>query len=1045
MASESPDSTAVGPMPVGVHRLPPTFGASSIGSSIGVLAQRSTVFSQGLGLSGLQRFALHPGSSSSMSHVRMPAGVWPTEQADELHPAFADPGMAAIARMYLRQPTSKRPVAPRRGLPQVSRRAARTASGANTGPSSLARRLQPAELRVRHNESHGASTDAAAQQRPSAPLGAPSHISPARPASATVHRTPSSAAGSSNPPAVTKEVLQSAQAYARADTPDAAAAAFAAAMGTAARQQAAPETSTFRPPHSSAGTVSRSPRSAMWAAVAGRESGFDEPEATSLTPTDAPPSDNATPARVSPASKVANQVAARAAKGSAGPGPATVARSRGAGPASPGASTVPGVARPTPTAVGRSTPRQGTRFSEGPSSELSPNGPTVGYPAISANPPQPGGHRGGLPVLRSIGRAVSTVAVAEPLAPQVGSLARLSTESIGVSSLPASIAQRSPRGRVALADRAESESERVFDAPDAARFRSPMTRAISTPASSPVSAVRPPDPDRAAPVIAALGLRSAAFRRATPASATIAAVSDDVSPDGAATHRALAHRATPHRATTNSAEPTQVSRLAESQQAAVQPARVLSVGVQPTGLQAVSAQRARSIIQRRGVSVAAASMWMAATRPQSVVPRAAIPFDDGGWPSRAAGPAGALHALPHAARSASTAGLFAAESRLGAAPAGGDGDVVSQPARLEPRPPSPNLASPNLASPRSTVRRQVATRIPPRPTPASVLTPLVARHAAMVITRRASPAAASAGALPVSLGARSVAHPAHPDQFQSDTRQSDTGQTDTVRRRAAAVSDEFPAVSADAHPEAVAMQDRFLETLARHGTPRPVALPERFRPLARALTSRPIVIAHDASSRAALRSVNRPAATLGNVVHLQRAPDDSAQSMELLAHELVHAAAAPARPRFFDEPGHDHEEHRARSIGQVARRAVAQRIDPASLPLSGGAVMAPRIVQRTSAPSATSPTPVAPSIADTVSSAPSQAAQRAADRVRGGTSGTVQRSPNVIRREPTDIGGADSELTTTQRLNQLDDLIELIERRVINELERRGGRVRGNW
>jgi len=271
------------------------------------------------------------------------------------------------------------------------------------------------------------------------------------------------------------------------------------------------------------------------------------------------------------------------------------------------------------------------------------------------------------------------------------------------------------------------------------------------------------------------------------------------------------------------------------------------------------------------------------------------------------------------------------------------------------------------------------------------------------------------------------------------------------------------------------MQRRFLDALAEQGGSKASALPDRFRPLARSLAGRPILVSHDAASRAALRAVDRPAATLGNVVHLQRSPDSSPNTMEVLAHELVHAASAPSSPRFFGEPDRDHEEQRAHQVGRVARQASVERIDPASLPLGKESVVLPRIIQRTTDTPASSVAAGLSAASPSVQRAPSGSSAnssstsggssgQAIDHTAGGyaaevfggsggVSGMVQRAmqDNVIRRDPS--GGADlpsglaadSDISTSLRLNQLDELIELIERRVINELERRGGRVRGLW
>jgi hypothetical protein len=316
--------------------------------------------------------------------------------------------------------------------------------------------------------------------------------------------------------------------------------------------------------------------------------------------------------------------------------------------------------------------------------------------------------------------------------------------------------------------------------------------------------------------------------------------------------------------------------------------------------------------------------------------------------------------------------------------------------------------------------------------------PIGVRHAAMVVQRRG--ASAASRALPAAIGPSSAVATPATSAAEVSTRAAAPGPVSP-----AAISSDPPAASAHAHPEAAAMQERFLESLARTGAPRAAALPERFRPLARAISAKPIRIAHDSSARAALRAVNRPAATLGNVVHLQRAPDDSPESVELLAHELVHAAGTPSRPRFFAEPGDDHEEHRAHRVGQIARRATTQRVDPASLPLGRGAMVAPRVVQRTSAPSAVSAV-----AAVAASATASEVVQRTPSSSGGGATAarSASGSSRIIQRADSQSdasGSAPGRRTTSELLNEFDELIELIERRVINELERRGGRVRGNW
>ncbi|MCU1504645.1 MAG: hypothetical protein JWM12_3999, partial [Ilumatobacteraceae bacterium] len=268
------------------------------------------------------------------------------------------------------------------------------------------------------------------------------------------------------------------------------------------------------------------------------------------------------------------------------------------------------------------------------------------------------------------------------------------------------------------------------------------------------------------------------------------------------------------------------------------------------------------------------------------------------------------------------------------------------------------------------------------------------------------------------------------------------------------------AAAVGTHPQTAAMQDRFLDVLRASPAARAVALPDRFRPLVRGLARRPVMIAHDRVSRAALRAVKRPAATLGNVVHLERAPDSSAATVELLAHELVHAASAPSRPRFFAEPGHDHEEHRAMRVGRLARATeTARAAGPDPISRVQHAAVLPRMVQRVAADPA-------PGLAAGVAAPP---AGDVVQRQIGGhrASGQAPASPPARPSAPSPGGppaiptaaaplaqtivatsapAARAERrTTSEMLNDFEELIDMIEQRVLSELERRGGRVRGWW
>ena len=298
------DGAVVGrPMPLGVRAL--VAGSPLIGRRLGVVARRASVFGRIVGVSGSVRRDALPGAGPALDVVRLPEGVWPLprEAEDPLRAVVAaDPGMAAIARMYgrHRRASTKEPV--RRGLPSSARRGAATASGALTGPSAVARRLQPAEVRVRRNESHGAQASAPGPPpaRSGSSAATPRRAGPARRPATTTTGGPATTArpvdrGAPTPDAsgANAEVVRAANAYARADNASAKAAAFAAAMGIVAAAPDSGRGDSFRPPTAGSGggaqtgdpaATDRRPdrdpvvarRPALWAAAAGRRGGFGD-------------------------------------------------------------------------------------------------------------------------------------------------------------------------------------------------------------------------------------------------------------------------------------------------------------------------------------------------------------------------------------------------------------------------------------------------------------------------------------------------------------------------------------------------------------------------------------------------------------------------------------------------------------------------------------------------------------------------------------------------------------------------------------------------
>jgi hypothetical protein len=164
-------------------------------------------------------------------------------------------------------------------------------------------------------------------------------------------------------------------------------------------------------------------------------------------------------------------------------------------------------------------------------------------------------------------------------------------------------------------------------------------------------------------------------------------------------------------------------------------------------------------------------------------------------------------------------------------------------------------------------------------------------------------------------------------------------------------------------------------------------------------------------------------------------------------------------PRFFADPHRDHEERRAERVGRIARSLRRDSVVTPSLPTtasvatspSGAALRvtptAPVAVQRTPdpamtpAPEPTPPLAAAPTIqrstTPAAASAPSAPSASATPAPPSATSRIVQRA------ERADAAADDRPPSATKRLDELEELVALIESRVLAELERRGGRHRG--
>lgn len=350
---------------------------------------------------------------------------------------------------------------------------------------------------------------------------------------------------------------------------------------------------------------------------------------------------------------------------------------------------------------------------------------------------------------------------------------------------------------------------------------------------------------------------------------------------------------------------------------------------------------------------------------------------------------------------------------------------------------------------------------------------------------------------PVSPGIPAVAATTAGGALASAAETPDVGQA-SVRPPDAA-----PATAALADPV-----ERFRQHLEQAPAPRTHELPRYFRPLATALVGdRPVRVASDATSRSALQAAGKVAATVGDTIHVARPLRDDRRDAALVAHELTHVAHPSPEPRFFDDDRKSAEEQLAEQMAaQVAttmwRRSGASGTRGASMPTLGAGrrgargtapLPAPSAIDRaddlkqvmeqspvlpvaTSASGQTAP----PAPADSGSSGGTVSASALAASLtgsrRGGGAAPTARPPRPSTPPPAlpsstpsssstpaappspaatpasaaapDTASSTSPAdpsTTSQQLDDFERLLELLEERVLAEIERRGGRFRGGF
>jgi hypothetical protein len=283
---------------------------------------------------------------------------------------------------------------------------------------------------------------------------------------------------------------------------------------------------------------------------------------------------------------------------------------------------------------------------------------------------------------------------------------------------------------------------------------------------------------------------------------------------------------------------------------------------------------------------------------------------------------------------------------------------------------------------------------------------------------------------------------------------------------------------------------RFLGELDRHRAEQPRPLPPRLQPLATAIIGeRPVRVSTGERSRQALAVVGKVAATTGDVIHLDRPV--TAVSAEVLAHELTHVAHPSPQPRFFADDRDSAEERRAEHVAAVMRHApILPRTAAAADTVARTTSVAPAMARLSNnnssssnnssnssnaASGAISATALAARITGNTSSTSNGVIQRWKDgnRPRSASLGSHRLAasdrPSQLAMQPSSQPQAAPPVpepqpdappsyetyaqesspvepsSSTTALANFDQILEMLEERIIGELERRGGRFRGGF
>ena len=312
------------------------------------------------------------------------------------------------------------------------------------------------------------------------------------------------------------------------------------------------------------------------------------------------------------------------------------------------------------------------------------------------------------------------------------------------------------------------------------------------------------------------------------------------------------------------------------------------------------------------------------------------------------------------------------------------------------------------------------------------------------------------------------------EAFRDTSRRPSDRPADTRRGVESDTATVGPPSVTTAAPSREHVAARFLTELSRGERRQPQPLPTPYRPMAQAITGHHrVLISTDDASRRALRAVNKVAATTGDVIHLAAPPAVGPRHTEVLAHELTHIAHPSPKPRFFADDDRGPEERRADEIARVIARSPlaptapighrATTTSPSAPSSSGDNVIRRSPASRSSRTRSTGGTVSAAALAEQIISgvmptSSSNPTIRRFDEMPplppippppSATSSSPPTAPPVDTSpgskafwEQVDSNEAGSEWFRSQLQANFDRIVRLLERHMIGELERRGGR---NW